>query len=543
VNNCKLSIVGTCISAVFIIYGILGSTLQFGSLGLVSGLSDFLFVGLAALAVSCALIWVDHAYSPKLVAFQSILLVLSLRVPLFFVQKISISREGYFTGYYEHVLRTSHFGAGSIPYNSFPGFAALMSILTSAMGTTNFGALQQLAYFFPLIIDLAYLLPLGIFLKLLLGQNNRWGMGVWVFYVANITSQDYLSAQAIAYFLFLVLLITLLVNNNKSVRYIVVEIIIISTLAITHTLTALFAVASAGIVYLLRERRLPTIFTYGVLAILAWIMIGAQAISQILPIAVSQESNPSFLLETFGLKALQTLSGGPTIYHDVNRLTVLYMMTFPLLALLSILTGLHSSRLRVWMQSFLTTPLTIFLACLLVSLLVPYPGGERLMRLFLVGMPVAAYYIASVKSRILWVIVVVFLMIAPGFYFVSWTAYQRYEYVPPAESATLSFFYNVVGPSISTVVGDVRYLTYRYQDYYYLIDYQSVLGDGVFGQVNQTVEAPAYYVLTESDFFRFTMSVGDQIRLHQLYSELENSPRYEIIYQSGPGLVAYLPRR
>lgn len=86
---------------------------------------------------------------------------------------------------------------------SWPGAFALAAAATSFVGHTS--AVVFLRWF-PLFIELLYLAPLAVISQNCgVGKRTAW-LGVALFYASNWIYQDYFSPQALAYFLYLVVL-------------------------------------------------------------------------------------------------------------------------------------------------------------------------------------------------------------------------------------------------------------------------------------------------------------------------------------------------
>ncbi|MGN6168730.1 MAG: hypothetical protein ACTHQQ_11245, partial [Solirubrobacteraceae bacterium] len=90
---------------------------------------------------------------------------------------------------------------------NWPGFLALGSVIVRAAGWHSELAILGWG---PIVFNLLFLPPLLVIFRWASDDRRvRW-LGVWVFYSANWVGQDYMSDQAIAYLLWLVMLAALL---------------------------------------------------------------------------------------------------------------------------------------------------------------------------------------------------------------------------------------------------------------------------------------------------------------------------------------------
>jgi len=111
-------------------------------------------------------------------------------------------------GYADYISATGHAAPGLAAYFSWPGFFALVSLVTGATGTNS---LLPLLRIWPVAIDLLCLPPLFLIMRnLRLSWRARWLTG-FLFAVGNWVGQDYFSPQAFGYLLYLIF-IAILVN-------------------------------------------------------------------------------------------------------------------------------------------------------------------------------------------------------------------------------------------------------------------------------------------------------------------------------------------
>jgi hypothetical protein len=111
-------------------------------------------------------------------------------------------------GFIQYISSTGHATPGLAAYFSWPGFFALVSMVTGAAGTHGLLGLMRV---WPMLINLACLPPFFLIMRnLRVPWRAQWVAGL-LFTVGNWVGQDYLSPQSFNYVLYLVFL-AILVN-------------------------------------------------------------------------------------------------------------------------------------------------------------------------------------------------------------------------------------------------------------------------------------------------------------------------------------------
>jgi hypothetical protein len=110
-------------------------------------------------------------------------------------------------GYVDYISKTGHSAPDLAAYFSWPGFFALISLVTGAAGAHG---LLPLVRWWPVLIDLAYLPPLFLLMRgLRMGWRAKW-LAAFFFVVGNWVGQDYFSPQSFGLFLYIVFVAILL---------------------------------------------------------------------------------------------------------------------------------------------------------------------------------------------------------------------------------------------------------------------------------------------------------------------------------------------
>jgi hypothetical protein len=119
----------------------------------------------------------------------------------------------WISGFVDYVSRTGHTAPGLSAYFSWPGFFDVVALVEHAVGSQN---LMPVLRFWPMAIDLACLVPLGmILLRLRASWRARW-FAALVFTVGNWVGQDYFSPQSFNFLLYLLFVALLLTWFGRS---------------------------------------------------------------------------------------------------------------------------------------------------------------------------------------------------------------------------------------------------------------------------------------------------------------------------------------
>jgi hypothetical protein len=133
-------------------------------------------------------------------------------------------------GFIQYISSTGHATPGLAAYFSWPGFFALVSMVTGAAGTHGLLGLMRV---WPMLIDLACLPPFFLIMRnLRIPWRAQWVAG-FLFTVGNWVGQDYLSPQSFNYVLYLVFL-AILVNWFTQPRLSANPHVIVSRLTRLH---------------------------------------------------------------------------------------------------------------------------------------------------------------------------------------------------------------------------------------------------------------------------------------------------------------------
>ena len=268
--------------------GVAGSSLRLDGYGLAASLPPAYFLGLICLPLASGIQWLRgrHA-STTAIVFHVVLFVLIVWLTPLLLEWTPRFRTSYVNfGYVDPVLR----GVGLLPdrfiYHNWPLFPIVMAAVVGATGISP----TLLMAVFPVVMMLAYLVPLGAILRTIaihgtgagddsggvrsLGQV-AWPAGLWLFAVFNWTSQDYFSPQAVAYLFFITWLAVLVhvVVRRAGVLTLATTIALLglfSLIVLTHVLTSLEVLGVLAALTAARLLRRPTMIVTCGLIFIVW---------------------------------------------------------------------------------------------------------------------------------------------------------------------------------------------------------------------------------------------------------------------------------
>lgn len=109
-------------------------------------------------------------------------------------------------GIADTLLRNGQLDPNLDAYFNWPGFFALLAVLSSATGLPP----EQLALWAPVVNAMLWLAALGLVVRTLTTDRRLVWLTLWLFCLGNWIDQDYLAPQAFGFFLYLVVLALLL---------------------------------------------------------------------------------------------------------------------------------------------------------------------------------------------------------------------------------------------------------------------------------------------------------------------------------------------
>jgi hypothetical protein len=307
-------------------------------------------------------------------------------------------------------------------YHNWPGFFTLSLFLTEAAGLGTSLAYASLA---PVFFNLVYAGPLWMIYRAFSNDQRLVRLGLWVFFCASWVGQDYFAPQALAMFLYLLMLAMVLwflrdehafgrlplagwpvirqatriidrrlpplqpspawssSTRRQRVGAAIIIMVCVSAIAVSHPLTPVFIGLSLFILAALKQMRMRWLLILAVAVIVVWNVTGARAfVGDAIGDVLSDFGN---VKGKIALQSLGTVSAGQQFVSMAGRV----------LTGLVLLMGLLGMARRRWAGQRDVAALGLALAPLVMPLLNSY-GGEMIFRAYLFSLPFMAFFVAGV---------------------------------------------------------------------------------------------------------------------------------------------------
>jgi hypothetical protein len=174
---------------------------RMSAIGLVSVLPAASLAGIGLLVLAFVLALGPHRARPVLLGAMLVAIVLCLHGVTSVIESQPRFATGYqIAGFAEYVGRTGHTAPGLYAYFSWPGFFALVAFAKAVAGGQDLLAVLR---FWPVVINLAYLVPIWLILRNLRASWRAKWFAALLFTVGLWVGQDYFSPQSFDYLLYL----------------------------------------------------------------------------------------------------------------------------------------------------------------------------------------------------------------------------------------------------------------------------------------------------------------------------------------------------
>jgi len=446
-----------------------------GQYGLIQALPPLYFVSLGILTVSFILAWRNP--QPRFPEF--ILGVISLVVLLQGAPSIIESAPRFATawlhaGFTDFVAQTDQVLPGIDARFNWPSFFTGMAFLDRAGGLPTAIILLR---WWPVFINLLYLPPLYLLVKLVLRDEKQAMLAIWLFPLVNWIGQDYYSPQSVAYLLCLVFLCVVLgpygasrkamiprlkipglsrkpEDNGRrkppddwqpqapahAITLLLVMLALCAAMDTGHQLTPIFAIATVAVLVSFRRTRL--LAWPGVMFLLAaaWICYGAIAFW-------AGHSGALFggLTTVGGNYAGDLRLHGSVAHSQVNHVRLLIVGVIFALAAVGFFVGRKMRADRTTAALMMLTPV--------VTIAGQSYGEEAGLRAFLFALPgalclvVMALTSAGPRLRLILISALTAALI-PAFQIARW-GNESFEHVLPGEISAMTALYRIAPPGSS----------------------------------------------------------------------------------------------
>jgi hypothetical protein len=438
-----------------------------GQYGLIQALPPLYFVSIGILAISFIHAWRSpQPRFPELILGVISLVVLLQSAPGIIESEPRFATAWLHAGFTDFVARTGRVLPGIDARFNWPSFFTGMAFLDRAGGLPNAIILIR---WWPVFINLLYLPPLYLLAKLVLGDEKKAMLAIWLFPFANWIGQDYYSPQSVAYLLYMVLLCVVLGpygasrkamiprlrrkpedNDQKkppddwhpqapahALTLLLVMLALCAAMDTGHQLTPVFAVATVAVLVFFGRTRL--LAWPGVMFLLAagWLCYGA----------VSFWAG-HFTAVFGGLSSVGGNYAGDLRLHGnaaqshVNDVRLLVVGVIYALAVIGFFVGRKMRADRTTAAILMLTPV--------VTIAGQAYGYEAGLRAFLLSLPGALCLVAMALTsagpglRLILTGALTAVLI-PGFLIARW-GNELYERVLPGEISAMTALYRIAPP-------------------------------------------------------------------------------------------------
>jgi len=560
-------------------------------LGLVSVLPASIIIALVILTISFCLTLQQPELRVPIILLHLFLLIFMLYGITTLVEEAPRFAVVYrHAGYTEYIMRTGSVDPGLDAYFNWPGFFVLSAFVTQIIGYHD---ILPLAAWAPVFFNLIYLGPLYMIYTSATTDKRLVWLGPWFFYLANWIGQDYFSPQGFNFFLYLVIIATLLkwfkVTNGAQQRIpgrlwqrlgrflplmqklymwltapdtlctpgqprqriaLLIGLVIIFALVVfSHPLTPFFVLASVTTLVIFRRctpRWLPIL-----MAIMtgAWIIFMAQAYLAGHLNDVSGDLGQVNNIITANVAA--RVVGSPE-HIFIGAIRVVMTVAIWGLAFIGAVFRLR----RGYRDASY-----ILLAIAPFSLIVANSyGGEMLLRIYLFSLPLVVFFAAALfyitsasgRSRKMTVAVTgVSLILLGGFLFTRY-GNERMDYMTYAEVDSAHYLYSIAPPN-SLLIGGWDNDPMQFQDLekYNYVSLADISANAITAQnVNAIVQfiqgqkhSDAYLIITRSQKAAAELSSGlPPGALDRLENALLRSRKFILMYSNPDAqILEYAP--
>ena len=514
------------------------------SLGLVSVLPPTAFLALALVGTSFCLTLSRRPTREALIGVHVVALVFMLyALPALIEPTARFAVTWRHAGVMQSILDTGHIAPGTNPYFDWPGLFVLAGFAAKSAGASG---VLGVANWVPFGFELLYLAPLLLILRTLTIDRRLVWLAVWVFYLCNWIGQDYFSPQAFAYLLYLVVLAVLLgwmrpgwpgSRARPAVRSALVAVVLLvfAVMVVSHQLTPFALLASTTALTVSRRcsaRGLPLAMGVIVLLWLSYMTAGF----------IGEHTGAIFgAIGNVDATVNQNVAGrlhGDTGHVIVTRARVAMTLGLWVVALVTALWLRRTGHRE-------PAPLLLLLAPFVLALLQPY-GGEVLLRVFLFGLPFAAFFVAAALSRAPVAVLVGVTLALLGGFLVTRYGNERMDWYSVDEVAATNRL-DAVAPPGSTIVAWSNSLPWQAR-HYAEHRYRIVVGSAAWGAMAQmppggpvqltaleqylrAQKGGAYLILTRSEGAEVDLTgVGPRGSLPRVDAGLRRSPAFRRLY-------------
>jgi len=427
-------------------------------------------------------------HGPSLIAHVAALAFLIPGLPGLLEQEPRFNTAWLHAGFVQAIIIHKHPLFGLDARFSWPGFFTGMAAI---VGMAHLGSALPLIRWTPLVLNLAYALPIFIIARALLASSARAWLVVWLFLLTNWVGQDYFSPQGLAYFILLATIAIVLIGFHRAERppgdrlfrgllsrlgdpqrpntlaptpvqkvgLLVIAVLAAVAVSMEHQLTPV--VLGVDVVALAVARQTSARFyaVAVVVSVMAWISYGAE---------VFWVGHLSLL---FGIgggaqvvnSTVTSRIAGSTAHRLVDYERVLFAFCVGFAAAVATFFGL----LRKSPVPLSAVVLAVFPSLVLVS---QSYGGEGTLRIYLYALPFLLIIVVAGLARIVsrtrplaMVMITIVSTITVPFLLVARFGNEQFEQITRGDVAAAEYVYSVARPG-ATIASVASNALLRYKD-------------------------------------------------------------------------------
>lgn len=540
-----------------------------GEYGIVTILPITAFVAFLGVIVGLVLALASNRPGPLLGTYVTAFTVMIHGLPSFVYEHLRFSWAWKHVGVVEYITRNGAVDTAAPVhpvYHNWPGFFGLNAWITEAAGLES--ALSY-ASWAPILFDLLFLGALFVLFRSVSNDRRLIATGLMFFTLGNWVGQDYFAPQALAYFLYLVVIAIVLkwystehgLAGARDDRYValeegsaesfVVALVLASCLlgiAVSHQITPV------AMILVLVSLRLTRVIRVWWPAVLMVVFTASWALGPAWPFV---NSNLAGVVNEFGGvdSNLETNLVATELFNDTQlRISQVARLLSALIAGLGFVGWLRRRRHRVssrWLLVVAGAPVSLIL-------LSSY-GGEVLFRAYLFALPFAAFLAASIwfptpyaytRSFMPKLLMAAFVLLTSALLIADFGADNRQVFSDEEVAASEFLFANA--PPGSLIVEGSRDYPRQHQNYeqfiYLPLDrsrpdtLDNLLLDPaarIAGWMSDTDRYSAGYVIITRSQRESVTALGTLLSptLDRVESSLLSSTEFEVVFEAGDARI------
>lgn len=576
-----------------VIWG-LGLTLidvdRMNDLGLVSVMPPHVFVAIAILTASAGFRLRSSPVDGRVLAVHLLALVFVLYAfPPIVEQVARTSVTWVHLGFAEYIARTGTTAPTLEARFNWPGFFAAAAFIGSMAGV---GTLTAFAEWAPVYFNLLFILPLAVIARGLAGDLRLVWASLWLFEITNWIGQDYFAPQALAYFLYLVIIAIVIswflvrrprsdaiydglnalhrggrwlggayaaltpdnpdrpadegLSRRQQVAMISVLVVLFAFVSMSHQLTPFFATAALVALLVFNRitlRSIPILF--GVMAV-AW--VSYMTVPFLEGHVVSMIKEIGSVSNTLTENVTSRIAGSVE-HQTVVTLRLVFTVALWGAAGIGALVRFHDGRRDLTLVLLAIAPVPLFA-------LQGY-GGELVLRLYLFSLPFVTILVAGIvygrrpspPSVLLTGVAVVFAIGVAFTFLVVRYGNERTDLMTSTEVAAVQELYRIA-PEGSLLVAASNNLPWKFEkveqyDYVPVVD-EVLIGDvdAIASIMRDPKYAHSYLILTRSQGTYAEVFTGLPLGAWDRFvTDATSSPAFKVVYRNADSEILVLADR